>query len=78
MSDQHKLVEVLTGRFRPRHRRFHHAFEQSCREVGQPYQLHPLTKRRRLIMQLVTRYHLIRAVRENKLGMLGLLHQLAL
>ena len=66
MSDQHKLVEVLTGRLRPRHRRFHHAFEQLCREVGQPYQLQPLTRRRRLIMQLVTRYQGFRVVQENK------------
>ena len=75
MSDQHKLVEVLTGRLRPRHRRFHHAFEQLCREVGQPYQLQPLTRRRRLIMQLVTRYQGFRVVQENKLRVLGLLHQ---
>ncbi len=75
MSDERILVQVLTGRLRPRHRRFHNAFEQLCYQIGQPYQLRPLTKRRRLIMQLVTHYQGIRMVHENKFRMFGLLHQ---
>lgn len=75
MNDQNKLVEILTGRLRPRHRRFHYAFEQLCNKYGQPYQLRPLTKRLRLMMQIVTRYEGIRVVKRDKLGTLGILHQ---
>ena len=75
MSDEHKLVQIITGRLRPRHRRFHNAFEQLCCQIGQPYQLRPLTKQRRLIMQLVTRYQGIRMLHQNKFRMFGLLHQ---
>jgi len=75
MTDAPKLVEVLTGRMRPRHRRFHHAFEQLCREIGQTYQLRPATQQNRLIMQLVARWHGIRTLRLDAPDTVGLLHQ---
>lgn len=75
MTDGYKLVEVLTGRMRPRHRRFHHALEQLCREVGQAYRLRPVTWRQRLMMQAVTRWQGIRARRMDEPDSLGLLHQ---
>ncbi len=75
MSQVPKLVEVLTGRMRPRHRRFHHALEQLCLEIGQPYRLRPVTLQQRLIMQIFTRWFGLRALRLNKPDTLGLLHQ---
>lgn len=75
MSQVPKLVEVLTGRMRPRHRRFHHALEQLCHEIGQSYRLHPVTPLKRLIMQIFTRWFGLRALRLNKPNTVGLLHQ---
>ncbi|MHB1183335.1 MAG: glycosyltransferase family 4 protein [Desulfobulbia bacterium] len=75
MTDVPNFVEVLTGRMRPRHRRFHHAIEQLCREVGQPYRLQPVTLRQRLITQAVTRWRGIRTLRLNESDAMGLLHQ---
>lgn len=75
MGDVPKLVEVLTGRMRPRHRRFHLALEQLCRKIGQPYLLHPATFQQRLIMQAVTRWRGIRTLRLDEHGSVGLLHQ---
>jgi glycosyltransferase involved in cell wall biosynthesis len=70
-----KLVEVLTGRMRPRHRRFHHALEQLCCEIGQTYQLHPATQQQRLIMHFVARWHGTRALDLDGTDTVGLLHQ---
>ena len=75
MTDAPKLVEVLTGRMRPRHRRFHHAIEQLCREIGQTYRLRPATPQQRLIMQVAARWHGIRALDLDGLDTVGLLHQ---
>lgn len=75
MTDEPNLVEVLTGRMRPRHRRFHHALEQLCREVGQPYRLCPVSFKQRLITQAVTRWRGIRTLRLDGSDMVGLLHQ---
>lgn len=75
MTDAPKLVEVLTGRMRPRHRRFQQALEQLCREIGQPYRLRPATPQQRLIMQVVARWHGIRALNLDGPDTVGLLHQ---
>lgn len=75
MTEACSLVEVLTGRMRPRHRRFHYAFEQLCREVGQPFRFRPVTWQQRLVMQVVTRWRGIRTLRLDEPGTLGLLHQ---
>jgi glycosyltransferase involved in cell wall biosynthesis len=75
MADTSKLVEVLTGRMRPRHRRFQHALEQLCRKTRQPYLLRPVTLQQRLIMRSVTRLRGIRTLKMDELGSVGLLHQ---
>lgn len=75
MVDMPKLVEVLTGRMRPRHRRFHHALEQLCCKAGQPYQLRPAIFQQRLVMQAVTHWYGIRTLRLDEPNSVGLLHQ---
>jgi len=75
MADTPMLVEVLTGRMRPRHRRFHLALDQLCRKIEQPYLLRPATFQQRLIMQAVTRWRGIRTLRLDERGAVGLLHQ---
>jgi hypothetical protein len=75
MGKAPKLVEVLTGRMRPRHRRFHLALDQLCSKIGQPYLLRPATFQQRLIMQAVTRWRGIRTLRLDERGSVGLLHQ---
>jgi hypothetical protein len=75
MVDTPMLVEVLTGRLRPRHSRFHHALDQLCRKIQQPYLMLPATFQHRLIMQAVTRWRGIRTIRLDAPGSVGLLHQ---
>lgn len=75
VTNGYGLVEVMTGRMRPRHRRFHIAFEELCREVGQDYRLRPVTWQQRLAMQGVTRWRGIRALWLDDPGTLGLVHQ---
>jgi glycosyltransferase involved in cell wall biosynthesis len=75
MIDKPGLVEVLTGRMRPRHRRFHHALEQLCREVELPYRLQPATLQQRLITQAATRWRGIRTLRLDGPDTVGVLHQ---
>lgn len=75
MSDNCELVEVITGRMRPRHRRFHQAFEQLCRSVGQSCKFRQVTFKQRLVMQMVTRLSGIRTLNLSNPDELGLLHQ---
>jgi len=75
MADTPMLVEVLTGRMRPRHRRFHFALDQLCRKICQPYLMRPATFQQRLIIQAVTRWGGIRTLRLDERGSVGLLHQ---
>lgn len=75
MADTPMLVELLTGRMRPRHRRFHVALDQLCRKIRQPYLMRQGTFQQRLIIQAVTRWSGIRTLRLDKRGSVGLLHQ---
>jgi glycosyltransferase involved in cell wall biosynthesis len=75
MPDTPMLVEVLTGRMRPRHSRFQLALDQFCRKIQQPYLIRPATFQQRLIMQAVTRWGGIRTLRLDTPGSVGLLHQ---
>ncbi len=51
MTGAPSLVEVMTGRMRPRDRRFHAAFAELCSQLGLSCRLHPVTRRQRLLMQ---------------------------
>lgn len=75
MKEVPSLVEVMTGRMRPRHRRFHTAFAELCSQLGLSRRLHPVTGRQRLLMQAVTRCQGVRTVKLDAPGSLGLLHQ---
>lgn len=75
MTNVPGLVEVLTGRMRPRHRRFHQALEKLCTDTGVPYRLVPVSGHQRLRMHLVTRFSGIRALRLDESHALGMLHQ---
>lgn len=75
MSEPVHLIEVMSGRMRPRHRRFHRAFEQLCREVRIRYQPSLVTRHQRLMMLLATKLHGIRTLRLDEPAGFGLLHQ---
>jgi len=75
MTDAARFIEVLTGRMRPRHRRFHLAFEQLCHATGLPYRLRSARWQQRLATQLAMRWHGIRTLRLNEAATYGLLHQ---
>lgn len=69
------ITEVLTGRMRPRHRRFHDAFAILCGELGLDCQLRPVTLKQRLLMQAVTRWQGVRSLKLDANNRVGLLHQ---
>lgn len=69
------ITEVLTGRMRPRHRRFHDAFAGLCGELGLDCQLHPVTLKQRLLMQGATRWQGVRSLKLDANNRVGVLHQ---
>jgi glycosyltransferase involved in cell wall biosynthesis len=69
------FLEIFTGRMRPRHRRFHAAFNQLCAELGLNYLLRPVTHIRRVLMQGMTRWHGVRNLCLDGPNRAGLLHQ---
>lgn len=69
------ISEVLTGRMRPRHRRFHDAFADLCGELGLDCQLRPVTLKQRLLVQTATRWHGVRSLKLDANNRVGLLHQ---
>ncbi|MFI4981463.1 MAG: glycosyltransferase family 4 protein [Nevskiales bacterium] len=76
MTNSVGIIEQLTGRMRPRHRRFHRAFEQLSAKLGlQPYRLSQPTLRQRLAMQAEMRLRGYRSLRLDEPGTVALLHQ---
>lgn len=75
VAESPTLIEELTGRMRPRHGRFHRALEELCRELGLSYAFRPVTWRRRLAVQAVTRWSGVRSIHRDDDGSLGLFHQ---
>ena len=75
MTEIRRLTEVVTGRMRPRHRRFHRAFERLSTDLGLTCQLNPVSYRQRLLMQTVTRWSGVRTIKLDDRDSLGLLHQ---
>lgn len=69
------ITEVITGRMRPRHRRFHNAFSALCDEVGLNCQLRPVSRQQRLRMQAVTHWQGVRSLKLDANNGVGLLHQ---
>lgn len=65
----------MTGRTRPRHRRFCVAFERLCKELGLDYRLRPATPAQRTQIKAVTHWHGVRTVRLQEADSVGLLHQ---
>ena len=70
-----KFIEVMTGRMRPRHRRFQEAFSKLCNDLGLEYSLCPLSISRRLSMLASMRCRGVRCVNYDKEGSVALLHQ---
>ncbi len=75
MSATPTFVEVMSGRMRPRHRRFHSAFQNLCGEIGRSCDLRSMQRPQRLLMQAVTRWSGVRTVSMDESGALGVLHQ---
>lgn len=69
------ITEVLTGRMRPRHRRFHDAFANLCGELGLDYQLRPVTLKQRLLVHAATRWQGVRSLKLDDNNRVGVLHQ---
>lgn len=65
----------MTGRTRPRHRRFRAAFECLCRDLGLNYQLRSATPAQRIQIKAVTHWYGVRSVRLEKSDSVGLVHQ---
>lgn len=65
----------MTGRTRPRHRRFRVAFERLCKDLGLDYRLRPATPAQRIQIKAVTHWHGVRSVRLEEADSVGLLHQ---
>lgn len=69
------LLEVMTGRMRPRHRRFQEALSELCSQIGVSLKSRPVTLRQRLEMRTVTHWRGVRSVKLDTPDTLGLLHQ---
>jgi hypothetical protein len=69
------ITEVLTGRMRPRHRRFHDAFANLCGELGLDCQLRPVALKQRLLVQAAMRWQGVRSLKLDTNNRVGVLHQ---
>lgn len=70
-----ELIEIQSGRMRPRHGRFHRALRDLCADAGIPYRLTPVTTLSRIMMNLRARRTGIRAMHVDGEGGLAILHQ---
>lgn len=69
------ILEIMTGRMRPRHRRFHKAFAALCHNLGLDSSLRPVTIQQRIRTQATTRLYGVRSLKFDTPNTLGLLHQ---
>lgn len=70
-----QIIEVQTGRMRPRHGRFHRAFADLCRDLGVDSSFEPVTKLKRIKMNIATRRSGVRAINLNESNQCAIIHQ---
>ena len=75
MTEAGRLVEMLTGRMRPRHRRFAQALGGLMATLQQPYSLLGTSTGQRIRTRLLTSWQGLRALPLDQPGAVGLIHQ---